>query len=199
MAEESVDSSGGPAPFQRWKEIAQLKDVAIFENARVLPRVWLAHEVKVLTGPEILNVVRTAKLPDGKEWNPRDTALVEGLVDFKPTADKQAEAQITSHEPNRILVKTKSSEPAILIQSENHYPGWRAYVDGRLVETLRVDYNLRGVTLPAGEHNVELVYRPKSVLIGAAISLLTLIGLVFWWRRWLPEERLARMIARRGD
>jgi uncharacterized membrane protein YfhO len=74
--------------------------------------------------------------------------------------------------------------------SENHYPGWRAYVDGHLVDTLRVDYNLRGVSLPAGEHEVEFIYRPKSVLIGAAISLLTLIGLVIWCQRLLPLERL---------
>ncbi len=198
MAEESGDS-GVNAPFQRWKRIAQLKDVAIFENARMLPRVWLAHETKVLTGPEILNLIRTAKLPDGKVWDPRSVALVEGPVDFPPAAiDKDASVQITSHEPNRITIKTKSSEPSILIQSENHYPGWRAYVDGRLVETLRVDYNLRGVTLPAGEHNVEFVYRPKSVLIGAVISLLTLIGLIVWWMRLLPEERLVRMFGRPG-
>lgn len=198
MAEEAGDSSGVSVPFRRWKKIGQLQDVAIFENARMLPRVWLAHETRVLTGPEILNVIRTAKLPDGKAWDPREIALIEGQVNFPPaTIDKDATVQITSHEPNRITIKTKSSEPSILIQSENHYPGWRAYVDGRLVETLRVDYNLRGVTLPAGEHNVEFVYRPKSVLIGAAISLLTLIGLIVWWKRWLPEEKLAGMFGRR--
>lgn len=193
MVEESGgDSSEVPAPFQRWQKIAQLQDVTIFQNNRVLPRVWVAHEVRVLTPPEILNTIRTAKLPDGKEWNPRELALVEGLVDFQPAGDKQARAQLISHEPNRTAIKTNSSGPAILIQSENHYPGWRAYVDGRLVDTLRVNYNLRGVILPAGEHLVEFVYRPKSVLIGAIISLLTLIGLVAWWKRMLPERRSQR-------
>ena len=32
---------------------------------------------------------------------------------------------------------------------------------------LRVNYNLRGVLVPAGEHEVSFVYRPKSVLVGA--------------------------------
>ena len=50
-------------------------------------------------------------------------------------------------------VRTKSVAPAILVLSENHYPGWKAYVDNRPVETLRVDYNLRGVVLTAGEHD----------------------------------------------
>jgi uncharacterized membrane protein YfhO len=85
-----------------------------------------------------------------------------------------------------VTVKTKSAQPSILILSANHFPGWRAYVDGNFVTNLRVDYNLRGVVLPAGEHTVEFIYRPKSVLIGAVISLLTLIGLLIWWSGLLP-------------
>jgi uncharacterized membrane protein YfhO len=45
---------------------------------------------------------------------------------------------------------------------------------------MRVNYNLRGVAVPAGNHLVEFVYRPKSVLIGLVISLLALATLVLW-------------------
>jgi uncharacterized membrane protein YfhO len=72
------------------------------------------------------------------------------------------------------------------VLSENHYPGWRAYIDGRLVETLRVDYNLRGVALPAGEHTVEFVFRPKSVFIGLGLSLVTLMGMIVWASGFRP-------------
>jgi uncharacterized membrane protein YfhO len=104
--------------------------------------------------------------------------------------DPNASAEMIQFDPNLVMVKTKSAQPSILILSANHFPGWRAYVDGKFVTNLRVDYNLRGVVLPAGEHTVEFIYRPKSVLIGAVISLLTLIGLVIWWRGLLPEWRL---------
>jgi uncharacterized membrane protein YfhO len=83
-----------------------------------------------------------------------------------------------------------------LVLGENHYPGWRAYVDGRAVETPRVNFNLRGVALPAGEHTVEFVYRPKSVLYGLALSLLTLAALLLWSLRLLPESALMRPGAR---
>ena len=196
----SSDATRELVTARRWKKIAQTKDVAIFENGRVLPRVWLTSEAKTLNGTEILSVLRTGKFSDGKTWDPRTVALVEGPINFPPAAvDKDSSAQIANHEPNRVRVKTKSSEPSILVLGENHYPGWRAFVDGRLVDTLRLNYNLRGVSLPAGEHEVEFVYRPKSVLIGAGISLLTLIGLIVWWRRWLPEEKLAHLITRRGN
>lgn len=186
QAEQSSDSSTDP----RWKKIAEVKDATIFENARVLPRVWLASEVKVLPDPEILNIIRSARFSDGKVWDPHTVVLTEGQFDFtSTTADPNAGAEVTQAEPNQMMVKTKSTAPAILVLSANHYPGWRAYVDGKFVTNLRVDYNLRGVVLPAGEHTVEFVYRPKSVLIGAVISLLTLIGLVIWWKRLLPERR----------
>ena len=87
-------------------------------------------------------------------------------------------ATITKYEPNRIELETKANQPSILVLSENHYPGWRAYIDGRFTDTLRVDYNLRGVAVPAGEHKIEFIYRPKSVLIGFVISLLALFGLI---------------------
>ena len=77
-------------------------------------------------------------------------------------------------------VKTESAAPAILILSANHYPGWRASVDGRSVDVIRVNYNLRGVAVPAGNHLVTFVYRPKSVLFGLLISLSTLAALLLW-------------------
>ena len=110
------------------------------------------------------------------------------VFDIKAPAnpDPNGRADLILFDPNSVIVKTKSAQPSILILSANHFPGWRAYVDGNFVTNLRVDYNLRGVVLPVGEHTVEFIYRPKSVLIGAVISLLTLIGLVIWWRRLLP-------------
>lgn len=195
ITEQAPDQSADLAPdssaSQRWTKIAEVKDTVIYENARVLPRVWLASEVKVLTDSETLNVIRTGNFSDGKAWDPHKVALADGPFDFtSATPDPNASAEMTQAEPNQVSVKTKSAQASILVLSANHYPGWRAYVDGKFVTNLRLDYNLRGVVLPAGEHTVEFVYRPKSILIGAVISLLTLIGLLIWWKRLLPGRRL---------
>jgi uncharacterized membrane protein YfhO len=80
-------------------------------------------------------------------------------------------------EANYVGVRTSSAAPSVLVLSENHYPGWRAYVDGEEADLLRVDYNLRGVALAAGEHEVEFVYRPGSLIAGLVVSLLTALGL----------------------
>jgi hypothetical protein len=185
--EEQQSSVSEEKTKERWRKVSQLGNVVVFENTRVLPRAWLASSVMTLNETAMLAVIRSGRLPNGQTWNPTQVALVETPLDFTSGAtDSAASAEVASHEPNTVRIKTKSNAPSILVLSENHYPGWRAYVDGRPVETMRVDYNLRGVTLDAGEHNVEFLYRPKSVFVGLAISLLTLLGLVVWWRRILP-------------
>jgi Bacterial membrane protein YfhO len=184
---------------KRWRRLARLGDVAVFENTRALPRAWLASDARVLPEEEMLGVIRTGRLPEGGAWEPSRTALVEAPLDFRgdAAADPSALASVVRREPNRVEVKTASSAPSILVLSENHYPGWRAYVDGRAAETLRVDYGLRGVVLAAGEHRVEFVYRPKSVLIGLAVSLATLAALLLWSSR-AASVWLARRLRLRG-
>jgi hypothetical protein len=185
------------AATRRWRRLAQLGDVAVFENTRALPRAWLASEARVLSEEEMLGVIRTGRLPDGGAWEPERTALVESPPEFRADAagDPSAHAEVIKHEPNRVELKTASSAPSILVLSENHFPGWRAYVDGRAAEDLRVDYGLRGVVLAAGEHRVEFVYRPKSVLIGLVVTLFTLAALLLWSSR-AASEWLSRRLGK---
>ncbi|HVS21342.1 MAG TPA: YfhO family protein [Pyrinomonadaceae bacterium] len=158
----------------RWKLLTQTHDVDIYENARTLPRAWLASDARVLDESAMLEVIRTGKLPDGSKWEPLRTVLVEAApANFAAATRSEGHAEITRYEPNEVDLKTEAGAASILVLSENHYPGWRAYVDGWRVDVMRVDYNLRGVMVPAGKHNVTFAYWPKSVMIGLLISLLT--------------------------
>jgi hypothetical protein len=187
ITKESV----APAPSQasgtllggRWRRLKKLERVSIFENAHALPRAWLAPEVLTLNETQILKVVRTGELPDGSVWQPLELALVETQLSLPAASQvgptrQSARANVIRHEPNRLDIGTASPGPGVLVLSENYFPGWRVYVDEQPAQLLRVNYNLRGVALAPGEHAVSFVYRPRSVLIGAMVSLLTLIGLL---------------------
>jgi hypothetical protein len=167
----------------RWRLVGQTAREEVYENRRYLPRAWLAPEARALDEEATLKVIRTGRLPEGAVWEPGRTALVEsepGAASAPSSPDGRAE--VVRLEPNRVDVKTKAAGPSILVLSENHYPGWRAYLDGQPVGVLRVNYNQRGVRVPEGEHEVRFYYRPKSVLIGAVVSLLTAVLLILWWR-----------------
>jgi hypothetical protein len=171
---------------ERWRRVGELRDVWIYENRRVLPRAWLATEALSLPDETVLHVIREGLLTDGSVWEPRRTALLTGHMPFTSSSGgggESGQAIVSKYEPNLIEVRTSSDAPAILVLGENHYPGWNAFVDGRAVETLRVNYNLRGVALPAGAHLVQFAYRPKSLLLGALLSLLTAILLSLWCLR----------------
>lgn len=210
LAPGAEKGEGQMAGGERWRRVAEFADSWLYENTRALPRAWLATEASRMTEEQMLETVRTGRLADGNAWEPRRTVLHdaplgdrldEALAQKKgatnetggaaaPAGDAAADtrAEITRYEPNRIEVRASTPATAILVLAENHYPGWRAYLDGRAVETLRVNYNLRGVVVPAGTHQVSFAYRPKSALFGLLISTITAALLLLWALR----ERMRR-------
>lgn len=183
--DSAADSTKGDklkrdASAVRWKLVARTQYVDVYENARALPRAWLAADARALDEAATLEVIRKGSLPDGTTWEPTRTALVESEPPAGFVSGKGAgRASVTRYEANRVDLETEADTPSILVLAENHYPGWRAYVDGAAAGVLRVDYNLRGVFVPAGRHEVRFVYRPKSALVGLAVSLLTAAALAF--------------------
>ena len=176
-AEEPLQQTGDA----RWQRVTDAGDVTVYENRNALPRAWLATEAQVVSDEAALEVIRTGKLPNGAAWIPRRTALISAAPPLNlDGAGTETSARIELYEPNRIDIRTSCDAPSILVLSDNHYPGWRAAVDGGKVETLRVDYNLRGVALPPGTHEVRFTYRPKFALAGLLLSLLAAAGLLVW-------------------
>jgi hypothetical protein len=53
--------------------------------------------------------------------------------------------------------------------------GWRVTVDGRRAEPLVIDGIFRGVSVAKGHHEILWTYRPPSLFIGAALTLVTLV------------------------
>lgn len=178
-------ASGEQDAGARWKRLAEIGKVAVFENRRMLPRAWLVAGELVATEEDELKIIRSGKTSGGVLWNPLEQALVErstgvnfGKGGEAPNQSRRAE--VTRHEPNQMEVKTECSVPSLLVLSENYYPGWRALVDGQSKKILRVNYNQRGIALPAGNHLVTFVYQPRSALAGLVVSLLALVTLSFW-------------------
>jgi hypothetical protein len=175
----SAQSASNNSKSDRWTLVAQTDQVDVYENSRALPRVWMTSEAIAMKEDSLLHVIRTGRLPDGSKWNPLQTVLLEAELSrpLEPAA-RDARARIVRYAPNRIDLTADSDGNSILVLSETAYPGWRVYVDGQSAELLRVNYDLRGVLIPAGSHQVSFVYRPWSAMIGLLISALSAIGLM---------------------
>ena len=161
-----------------WRRLCAAAGSTIYENTAALPRAWLVPRVLPLAEADALAAVRGGRLPDGTAFDPRRVALVEEGpgVDHGPL-DPQARVELFTRGPNGLGALTRSRTPAFLVLAEAAYPGWRAIVDGRAAPIVRADYVLRGLSLAAGEHRVLLEYRPRSFLLGLAVSAAALVVL----------------------
>ena len=57
--------------------------------------------------------------------------------------------------------------------SEVYYPlGWNAFIDGQKADYVKTNYVLRGMYVPAGDHEIEFRFEPKSYTIGRTITII---------------------------
>jgi hypothetical protein len=68
-------------------------------------------------------------------------------------------------------IEMSADGPGLLVVSEMYYPGWKAWVDGKLSNIEQVEGILRGVNLGPGKHTIRMAFQPLSVFAGGGISL----------------------------
>ncbi|MGI8512793.1 MAG: YfhO family protein [Solirubrobacteraceae bacterium] len=152
-------------------------DARVYAFEAALPRAWVVPAQTVVDGGEgAFRAIGRAG------FDPRATAVVERRVDGLPLRVAGAgggvgAAEIEDYQPDRVTVRARADREALLVLSDNYYPGWRARVDGRDEPVERVDYLLRGVRIGPGVHTVEFRFEPLTWRIGWIVSLLALCAL----------------------
>ncbi|WP_017302685.1 YfhO family protein [Spirulina subsalsa] len=161
------------------KLIEDLNSSSLYENTNAMPRAWLVEETIQLKPEEILQTIKTSKLPDGTTYNPRQTALIENTIEEKnSTLNPESEVNINQIRPRSIEINVKTNHPSFLVVSNVFYPGWKATINGQNTKLFLTNYTLQGVAIPTGTSLVKLEFRPNSFHIGLGITLatFTLIG-----------------------
>jgi hypothetical protein len=131
--------------------------------------------------------------------NVRDTAIIQqqyaSLIKFMPVPDSAASIRLLENQNDKITYKFSAKTNQFAVFSEIYYnKGWDVFLDGIKADYYRVDYVLRGMAVPAGEHTIEFRFEPHSYKLGGMLSVwsslvvyLLLIGSVIMeWRRRKP-------------
>lgn len=111
-------------------------------------------------------------------FNPARTAVIDvrykslvGKESFEP--DSAAVIRLLQYSPNKLTYAANAATSQLAVFSEIYYnenKGWNAYLDGKKVSHLRVNYVLRALPIPAGAHQLEFRFEPKSVIEGNKIA-----------------------------
>jgi len=78
-------------------------------------------------------------------------AIVENerYKSFDKIWDSEAEAKISYYSPSKVVIQVNNKNEGFLILSDSFYPTWRVSIDGAKSSIYRVNYNFRGVIVPA--------------------------------------------------
>ncbi len=90
---------------------------------------------------------------------------------FEP-ADSTDIIRLESVEADHITYKTSTSGNRIAVFSEIYYPDWTVLVDGEPADYFEVNYTLRAMNIPQGEHKVEFIFSPGYYTNANKISLM---------------------------
>ena len=147
----------------------------VYENTLRMPRAGLVRRAALARDA-------TAALRAIARSDPRERVFVEDerLVGEFPGS---FESVPVVREGDRLTLEVDAEQGGYLVISELAHPGWRAEVDGREVNWSRANGYFLVLKLGEGVHEVALVYRPRSLQIGAAVTWVSLagaIGLWFW-------------------
>ena len=155
-------------PDDNGKEEAQ-------QNPNANGNAWFVNEIKyVQTANEeikALDSLNTKKIAILKDLNSY------GFEDSKKyNVDSLATIKLTKYSLNALSYESFSNQNEFAVFSEIYYKdGWNAYIDGELKPHLNVNYVLRGLEIPAGNHRIEFKFEPKVIQTGSTISLMSYV------------------------
>ncbi len=171
-----ASSAGAPALSAYGPRLAAVdlppdNGVRLYRRYASLPRASVVYAAETITDP----AARLDRILD-PAFDVRNTAVTEEAASLPVTPTLPATpAEIVTYDNNRIAIKAAAQADGLLVLADQYFQGWEATVDGAPVPVQRVNHYMRGVPLTAGEHEVVFTFAPRSLQIGAALSLLGLL------------------------
>jgi hypothetical protein len=141
--------------------------VNIYENPNAFPRAWSVHQSRKVLGPQ-----QGHDLLADSGFDARNEIFLVGEVPPHLASCAGDDVSIARHEPNYVRIEAQMECRGMVILTDTWFPGWRATVDGKSARIERAYGFVRAVLVEPGNHVIEMRYRPLSVYLGAALSLL---------------------------
>jgi hypothetical protein len=165
-------------PDDQWKLVLQDRQSRLLENTRVLPRAFIPERVRYeQTTYPILAGMLAAK----------DFGHVGWITapNYPPHEIYNGPGTLTIRRDEFDYdIEAKMDLDGWVFVSESAWPGWRAYIDGKRVETRYANHAFLGVYVPKGTHRLQLIFIPEAFTRGRNITFATIASLIgfFIWR-----------------
>lgn len=148
---------------------------------------WFVNEIKwTNTADEEMDALNAGKIGDTAKvagaFQPLNTAVLrsnyKGQLNGSFGKDSAASVSLAKYGLNNIAYRSSNSRDGFAVFSDIYYKDWHAFVDGKETPIYRTDYVLRGITIPAGQHNIEFRFISPAFNKGNKITLISNILLL---------------------
>lgn len=159
-------------------------------NPGALGAAWFVEEVRFVKDAR-------AEMLALNDFDPARTAFVNeslrGAVRMDATPDSSARITPLKNENDVVTYRSESARDRFAVFSEVYYDrGWKAFIDGREAPIVRTNYVLRGLSVPAGKHEIAFRFEPSAYATGRQVTafsqaLVVLVLLAGLWKGFVRK------------
>ena len=132
-------------------------------NPYAMGNAWFVDKIQFVANAneelDLVGKVDMSKVALVNKSKPYPKMLDE--VNFTP--DSTATIEMVGYKPNILTYKSKTKSSQLAVFSEIYYPkDWVAYIDGNEYPIFCIDWLLRGLVIPEGEHEIIFKFEPTG-------------------------------------
>ncbi len=155
----------------------------VYLNPRAMPRAWAVHRLLAVATDE-----EAFRYLEDPGFDFRKAGWIRGQPpDLEECPPGEDVIRVVRRDTQALEIEARMACRGMVVVSENFFPGWRAWVDGKPAPIHQVYTCLRGIVVEGGLHHIRMEYRPRSVILGGAATLLAMAGAVALL--WLERRR----------
>lgn len=145
------------------------KDYPVIYNENALGNAWFVDSLTYVDNAD-------AEMAALGNIDPANTAVAdrsfsEVFGESQPSLVPGDTIYMTDYTPNRLSYHATTRNGGIGVFSEIYFPwGWHATIDGNPAPLGRVNYILRAMAIPAGEHEIVMTFDPQSIHTTSALA-----------------------------
>jgi hypothetical protein len=142
-------------------------------NPNYMGNAWFVQDIKEVANPdEEIEALANTNLQTTAVVEKRFVDQLRGYSNDTITG----QIELTHYAPDYLIFESNTDQDQLAVFSDVYYEkGWKAFIDGKESDMIRANYLLRGLMVPAGKHDIEFRFEPRSFTIGQTLAILSSI------------------------
>ncbi len=170
--------------WENWKQtplnlkLISKQPLFLYENLSALPRAFFVKKIRYFPDNRaIFNFIKNKTFDYKNEILLKREKNIISLTNNSVNI-RNGKIFLKRINPSYLLINLYTPADCWLFISETYFPGWKAELDKKEIKIYEADYIFRAIFVPKGRHQLKLIYKPISFVVGLYFSLASVMFLL---------------------